>query len=55
MPTVAAALVASLAGWVVESPARALLGSGGSMAVGLVVGTFAFFFAKRFFADLRGD
>lgn len=55
MPTVAAALVASLAGWVVEGPARAVLGPGGSMAVGLLAATLVFVFAKRFFVDLRGD
>ena len=54
MPTFLAMLVASLAGWLVEGPVRASLGPAASMASSLLVATVAFFFAKRFFSDLRG-
>ncbi len=54
MPTVVAMIMASLAGWLVDGPVRALLGPVASMAVGVVVGAFAFFFVKRFLSDLRG-
>jgi len=54
MPTLTAALIASLAGWLVESPTRAVLGPVSSMTLSLVVSTVAFFFAKRFVSNLRG-
>jgi hypothetical protein len=54
MPSLAAMLVASLAGWLVEGPVRAALGPVASTAASFVVGTVAFFFAKRFISDLRG-
>ncbi len=55
MPTLLAALIASLAAWLVEAPVRALLGVGASLFVGFAVGTVVFFYAKRFVTDLRGD
>lgn len=54
MPTLVAALVASAAGWLVESPVRAVAGPIASGATGLVVGTFAFYFARRYIEGLRG-
>jgi hypothetical protein len=54
MPTLIAAVIASLAAWLVEAPTRAMLGSGASVAASLVVGAVAFFFAKQFVSDLRG-
>jgi undecaprenyl pyrophosphate phosphatase UppP len=48
-------LIASLAGWLVEGPVRATLGSLTSIAVSLLVGAVVFFFAKRFVSDLRGS
>ena len=54
MPSLIAMLVASLAGWLVESPFRAMLGPVPSMAASLLVGAVAFFYAKRFVSDLRG-
>ena len=49
-----ATLIASLVGWLVESPARTILGAGTSTAVSFVVGVVAFFFAKQFVSALRG-
>jgi len=54
MPTLIAAIIASLAGWLVESPTHAVLGPVSSMTLSLVVSTVAFFFAKRFVSNLRG-
>jgi len=54
MPTLIAALIASLAGWLVESPTHAVLGPVSSMTLSLVVSTVAFYFAKRFVSNLRG-
>jgi undecaprenyl pyrophosphate phosphatase UppP len=54
MPTLIAMLIASIAGWLVESPVRAILGPVPSTAASLIVGAVAFFFAKQFVSDLRG-
>jgi len=54
MPTFVAMLIASLAGWLVAPPVRALLGPVPSMTASLIVSAVAFFFAKRFVSDLRG-
>lgn len=54
MPTLVAMLVASLAGWLVDGLVDDMLGPVSSMAVGLLVSTVAFFFAKQYFTDLRG-
>jgi hypothetical protein len=46
--------IASVAGWLVQSPVSAILGPIPSAVAGLLVATVAFFFAKRFLSDLRG-
>jgi hypothetical protein len=53
MPAFVAMLVASLAGWLVESPLRAAFGAVPAAIVSLVVATVAYFFAKHFLSDLR--
>ncbi len=55
MPTLLAMLLASLAGWLVEAPIRATLGPVASVSASFVAAVFAFYVAKRFLADLRGD
>jgi hypothetical protein len=55
MPTFVAMLIASLAGWLVEGPVRAILGPLTSIAVSFLVSVVAFFYAKRFVSDLRGS
>ena len=55
MPTFVAMLIASLAGWLVEAPVRAALGPLASLLVSFVLGTFVFFAAKRFVADVRSS
>jgi uncharacterized protein YggT (Ycf19 family) len=54
VPTFVAMFIASLAGWLVQSPVREILGPISSTAVSLLVAAVAFFFAKRFLLDLRG-
>ena len=54
MPTFVAMLIASLAGWLVEGPVRAILGPVTSLVVSLLLSAVVFFFAKRFVSDLRG-
>jgi len=47
-------LIASLAGWLVESPIRELFGAVVSTMASALAGAVAFFFAKRFIASVRG-
>ena len=54
VPALLALIIASLAGWLVHSPVREILGPIPSSAASLLVGAGAFFFAKRFLSDLRG-
>jgi undecaprenyl pyrophosphate phosphatase UppP len=53
MPTLVATIIASLAGWLVEGPIRAMLGPVSSLTASLLVSAVAFFFAKKFVSDLR--
>jgi len=54
MTTLLAAAVASLAGWLVEAPLRALFGGGTALAGSFAVSAVAFTMAKRFVSELRG-
>ena len=54
VPTFLAMFIASVAGWLVQSPVSAILGPIPSAVVSLLVAAVAFFFAKRFLSDLRG-
>lgn len=53
VPGVVAMCIASLAGWLVEGPVRAVLGPVASVSVSLLVSTVAFFVARRLVQDLR--
>ena len=55
MPTFIAMLIASLAGWLVEAPIRAIFGAPTSLMVSLLLSTVVFFLAKRFVSDVRGS
>ena len=46
-------MVASLASWLMDGFVRPVAGFIPSTVIGLVVGTFAFHYARRFIADLR--
>ena len=54
MPSFVAMLIASLAGWLVECPVRAVLGLPASLAASFVAAAFAYFFARRFLEAARG-
>jgi hypothetical protein len=54
MPTLIAVLIASLAGWLVESPLHAILGPISALAVSFVVSASSYFLAKRFASNIRG-
>jgi uncharacterized membrane-anchored protein len=55
MPTLIAMLAASVVAWVLDDWIRATVGLGASMLISTIAGGVAFFYAKRFISDLRGD
>ena len=54
MPSVVAAAVASLAGWVLDDLLRPYLGMGVTLVLTLVASTLMFFYVRRWLVDLRG-
>lgn len=54
MPSLAAGLVASLAGWMIDDVCQPYLGSGVTLFVSLVASTLVFFYARRWLRELRG-
>ena len=54
MPTLVAAAVASLAGWVLDDLLQPYLGMGLTLASTLVASTLIFFYVRRWLVDLRG-
>ncbi len=54
MPSLGAAVVASLAGWVIASLVQPYLGTGLTLLLSFVCSTVAFFAARQWLRDLRG-
>ncbi len=54
MPSLVAAAVASLAGWVLDDLLQPYLGMGMTLVLTLVVSTLVFFYVRRWLVDLRG-
>ena len=54
MPSVAAAAVASLAGWALDDLFQPYLGMGVTLVFSLVASTLTFFYVRRWLVDLRG-
>jgi hypothetical protein len=50
-----AALVASLAGWVIDDLFQPYLGFGVTLVLSLVASSLAFFYARRWLLELRGQ
>jgi hypothetical protein len=55
LPTLAAALAASLAGWMIEDVTQPYLGLAIAMVLSLACSTAIFFAARRWLTDLRGQ
>ena len=53
MPSIAAAIIASLAGWVADAIVENFLGIGGRIFVGIVVSTYAYVYARNWLLRLR--
>lgn len=54
MPSLAAGLVASLAGWMMDDLVAPLLGSGIALVLSFACSTVLFFVARRWLIELRG-
>ena len=53
MPSIAAAIIASLAGWIVDAVVAPLLGFGGRIVVGLVITTYVYVYSRNWLRNLR--
>jgi uncharacterized membrane protein YjjP (DUF1212 family) len=54
VPSLAAAVVASLAGWMVDDLVQPFLGMGFAFFLSFVVSTVVFYAARKWLIDLRG-
>jgi hypothetical protein len=54
MPSIAAAIIASLVGWIIDSIVESFLGIGGRILVSLVVSAFVYVYARNWLIGLRG-
>ena len=54
MPSLAAAGVASLAGWVLDELFEPYLGMGVTLLISFVVSTLVFFYVRRWLVEMRG-
>jgi hypothetical protein len=55
VPTLAAAVVASVAGWILDELFQPYLGVGVTLVFSLVASTLIFFYVRRWLVDLRGQ
>lgn len=54
VPSIAAAIIASLAGWIIDAAIESFLGIGGRILVGLTVSTLVYVYARNWLIQLRG-
>jgi hypothetical protein len=54
MPSLAAGLMASVAGWLIDDLVQPYLGVGARVVLSLVCSTVIFFIARRWLRELRG-
>ena len=54
MPSLAAAIIASIAGWIVDAIAANFLGLTGRVMVGIVITTYIYVYARNWLRDLGG-
>jgi len=53
VPSIAAAIIASLLGWIIDAIIEPFMGLGGRVLVGLVTGPFIFVYARNWLLKLR--
>lgn len=54
MPSLAAAGLASLAGWILDEVFQPYLGMSATLMLSFVVSTLVFFYVRRWLVELRG-
>ena len=54
MPSLAAAVIASIAGWIVDAIVANFLGLTGRVMVGIVIPTYIYVYARNWLRDLSG-
>ena len=54
MPSIAAALIASIAGWVLDAIVSPFLGIAGRIIIGIVVTTYVYVYARNWLQNLSG-
>ena len=54
MPSLAAAIIASLAGWLIDAVVSSFLGLTGRVMVGIIVTTYIYVYARNWLRDLSG-
>lgn len=54
MPSLAAAIIASVAGWLIDSVVSTFLGLAGRVIVGIVLTTYIYVYARNWLRDLSG-
>ena len=54
MPSLAAAIIASVAGWVIDSIIASFLGIAGRVIVGIVLTTYIYVYARNWLRNLSG-
>ena len=53
MPSIAAAIIASIAGWILDAAIEPFLGIGARLFIGLSVSTFVYVYARNWLLRLR--
>ncbi len=54
MPSLAAAIIASLAGWLLDAIIAPIAGLALRILIGIVVTTYVYVYARNWLSDLRG-
>jgi len=53
VPSIAAAIIASILGWVIDAAIESFMGIGGRIFVGLIVSSVAYVYARNWLVRLR--
>lgn len=53
MPSLAAALIASILGWIVDAAIESFVGIEGRIFIGLITSTFIYYYARNWLRNLR--
>jgi hypothetical protein len=54
VPSLAAALIASIAGWIVDALVSSFIGLAGRIFLGIIVTTYIYVYARNWLRNLRG-